>query len=165
MNFPTYILPVVRVSHRTPTPAGRELWELWHVCHGTEEEKDKKWEELAQMYSTVDKNQKQKSEGVSWQWVREEVRHWLNCDTSACPKYMPHFVPPSLTPIICVSPNPTSVYQPCLLGVFPTVFCTYIHVPNHSTHVYIPSTVGWSQRHSLHYMVSWGTVCVRTVFR
>ena len=41
--------------------------------NGKKKEKDKKGEEpkseeeVAQMYSTVDKNQKQKSEGVSWQ--------------------------------------------------------------------------------------------------
>ena len=42
---------------------------------------------------------------------------------------------------------------------------TYIHVPNLSTHVCIPSSVGWCQRHSLHYMVSRGTVCVLFLVR
>ena len=86
------------------------------------------------------------------------MRHCLNCDMSP-PLASIHAAFCSLISLLvsgvstCVPPCQTVVHQPCLIRsveASPTI----IIVPYL---VCLPSSVGWSQRHSLHCVVSWGT--------
>ena len=51
---------------------GGDLYAMPQKDKKKKKKKEKDEEEIAQMYSSVDKKQKQRSEGVSWERVRSE---------------------------------------------------------------------------------------------